>query len=142
MFRELTCLMGELMAVAALSGCSQRPGRVAPTDIDPEEVAQALIAEHDKDGNGTLSAEELRTVAAIQTCQDDYDRNGDSQISPVELTENFQRIFDGKVGLITASCRPSFGQPVGFGLGSLSQTCFTTSAGSIFFLSSSSASGP
>jgi len=105
MFRELTCLMGALMAVAALSGCSQRPGRVAPTDIDPEEVAQALIAEHDKDGNGTLSAEELRTVAAIQTCQDDYDRNGDSQISPVELTENFQRIFDGKVGLITASCR-------------------------------------
>jgi len=99
-----TCALG-CLAATTMTGCFSGPGRVGAVDIDAEEVSKTLIIENDKDGNASLSEEELTALGAIRNRLDVYDHNGDGQVDAAELSEQLMRVFDGRTGLLSASCR-------------------------------------
>ncbi len=62
------------------------PGRTKPT---PEQMAQRLIDDKDKDGNGTLSAAEL---CISDEAFKKVDTDGDGQLTADELIEGADQI--------------------------------------------------
>jgi hypothetical protein len=102
---QATWLTTGVFASLLLCGCSRGPGAIPPVVIDVDEVTEAIIEHHDKDGNGTLSLEELKSVAAIGNRIAKYDGNADRQVDKGEISANLQRIFDGRMGLLSATCR-------------------------------------
>jgi hypothetical protein len=97
--------VGSALAAAMAAGCSGRPGAVDVVDIDPTDASRALIAEHDKSGDGALSEDELAMLGAIRSRMNKYDADGDGKISKLELEDGLKRVFDGRTGLLSASCR-------------------------------------
>ena len=89
----------------ALTGCSHHSAPVDPVSIDADEVSQTLIDEHDQDGSGGLSSDELHAITGMQSCMKKYDVDGDGQLVAEELSENLSRIFDGRIGMLSATCR-------------------------------------
>ncbi len=108
--------LGASLAVAALvaaTGCSGRPGPVDVVAVDAVAGSQQLIAANDKNGDGVLSQDELAALGAVRERFDVYDADGNGQIAQAELAENLARVFDGRTGLLSASCRVTRnGQPL------------------------------
>jgi EF hand len=96
--------MATLCAVSTC-GCSGQRGAVGGVAVDPGEASRSLIAERDKDGDGSLSSDELDGLAAISGRMDKFDHDHDGKISQLELQENLARVFDGRTGLLSATCQ-------------------------------------
>jgi hypothetical protein len=104
-----TCFRRAGFVVAALGlvamGCSSRPAAIPAPDVDPDQLGEALLSEHDADGNGSLSASELEALPAINHRRDAYDADKNGQVDLHELTSRLERVFDGRTGLMAAACR-------------------------------------
>jgi hypothetical protein len=87
------------------TGCSSGPGAIAPPDVDPADLSEAILTHNDKDGDGNLSSSELANVPAVLERLADYDADRDGEVSLDELHAHMATIFDGKTGLMTAACR-------------------------------------
>ena len=48
-----------------LSGCSGRPGRVAPPQLDPTAAAEKAMADFDTNGDGGIDALELSACPGL-----------------------------------------------------------------------------
>ena len=91
--------------VCVLLGCSSGPGRLAAADVDADEFVESLMATYDGDANGELTSAELAAAPYLDACFDDYDANDDGNLNRDEISMNVQRVFDGKLGLMGATCR-------------------------------------
>jgi hypothetical protein len=100
----LGCVLG-VVALACEAGCSSGPARVAAAAVDIETFVQSLLEKYDGDGNQQLSSQESEGVPAIHNNIAKYDANGDGQLAADEITNHLQRVFDGSLGLMGASCQ-------------------------------------
>jgi EF hand domain-containing protein len=96
-----------------LLGCSGQPSRIAGVKIDVQHAAERIMAEFDKDQNGSLSQEELAAVPAVNVNRKWYDADKNGQISQEELRKGLRDIFDPKDGLLSVVCEVTRnGQPL------------------------------
>lgn len=94
-------LLGLALLGAFISGCSYGPPRVHGVSLDADGACDRLLADLDADQSGTLDQSELRGQPGLASLLEQYDSDGDGQITRAELTANFERIFDPKFGLVT-----------------------------------------
>ena len=87
-----------------LSGCSGRPSRVKPPNIDPDKAGQMAIAQYDADADGVLSAEELDQCPGLKRAIAIYDINRDLSLSADEIAKRIRSWQDSKVGLMSMGC--------------------------------------
>jgi uncharacterized protein YceK len=93
------------LTLLLLSGCNSQPKRVNPPAINPQQAAQAAIAEYDKNGDGTIDGPELDSAASLKSSLKEIDKNGDGKISADEIKERIEQWQASKVGLMSFSCR-------------------------------------
>jgi hypothetical protein len=86
-------------------GCSSRQPRIQAIGVDADSLSQDLIAELDRDGNGTLSSVELEKLPPVYNNRSAYDTDGNGEITSAELEARFAEIFGHNVGVLPASCR-------------------------------------
>jgi hypothetical protein len=84
-----------LLTVCGCGGLSP----VKPPDVDADEAAGAAILEYDSNGDGQLSAEELKKLPAIKLKDVDSDNNG--QLSADELAARLRQWTEGRAGILS-----------------------------------------
>jgi hypothetical protein len=87
-----------ITVLLAPPGCSGRPGRIRPPDVDADEAAEAAIDQLDKDGDGQLNAAELQEAAGLAAVKDRYDADGNGLVSLEEVAAGIRRWSEGQVG--------------------------------------------
>jgi hypothetical protein len=85
----------------AVSGCGGL-SPVKPPDVDPDEASSAAVAEYDADGDGQLSADELKKLPAIKLKGVDTDNN--DQLSVGELAARLRQWTEGRAGMLSFHC--------------------------------------
>jgi len=70
-------------------------------DVDIPQLTRQLMETYDKDKNGRLSREEL---ASFVPMADTYQSLGKQEVSPDELQQYLTRVFDQRIGLVSATC--------------------------------------
>ena len=73
-----------VLLVAAL-GCSTRPGKLHPPQVDAAAAADAALAELDGDGDDRLAKGEWSKSAALAAVAEQYDSNKDATLDGVEI---------------------------------------------------------
>jgi hypothetical protein len=86
------------------SGCGLGPGSYQAITVDASAISQQVMSDYDKDQNGSLSAEELKSLPPLADSQSRFDSNRDGSISIEELRSNLERVFDRKTSLLSPSC--------------------------------------
>ena len=84
-------------------GCSSKPSALKPPVLDPESAAKEAMSLYDQDGDGRLSAEELKACPGIQSSLEIYDQDGDESVSEAELAARLKRFVDHNVALSRVS---------------------------------------
>jgi hypothetical protein len=82
-----------------LLGCSSRPDRVRPVDIDPASASSAALELYDKDADGALAGAELAAVPGIKKHVNLYDRDGDGRVTREEIAARLQSWNDNSLAL-------------------------------------------
>lgn len=106
------------MSLAALiwvivSGCSDRPSRVYPPEIDAGAAGAAAMDQYDTDGDGRVAGEELVNAPTLQAALGRLDTNGDGAVSADEVTARVQAWQESRVGRMSGMCRVLYrGQPL------------------------------
>jgi hypothetical protein len=101
-FRSFQRTVGVLVSCLVLTtilGCGGGPARLRPPDIDPQSAAEEAIGLYDKDGDGALSAEELKASPGLLVAIKSYDLDSDGKISQDEIVDHWQFLVDRKVAL-------------------------------------------
>lgn len=113
MHETRTVLLGFVVLLALVVGCSSQPARVKAVDIDPSSASSAAIEMYDKDGDGALAATELDAVPGLKKHLGKYDANSDSKVSRDEIQNRLQSLIDEKTALLGATFVIQFdGQPL------------------------------
>ena len=94
-----------LAALLALSGCNNQPARVKPPAINAHAAAQQAINDYDTDGDRQLSGAELDKVPALKASLDEIDKNGDGKISEEEIVERIEQWQASRIGLMPYMCK-------------------------------------
>jgi len=92
-------------AAWAGAGCGGRPPRVQPVQIDPAAAAREALAAYDADGDGALSAGELKKCPGLLKSIARVDADGDGRITAEELAGRIRTWQGHKVGLMRFSCK-------------------------------------
>jgi len=85
-------------------GCSGRPGRVVPPEIDPVAAADQALADFDLNKDDHLDQEELKACPGLQAATRSADTNQDGQLSAEEIAARIRSWSDGKVALVAVNC--------------------------------------
>jgi hypothetical protein len=88
----------------ALLGCSGKPARVHVPDYDITTISQKAIELNDKDGDGVLSAEEVKAVKSLESGMSRLDADKDGKLTVDEVAQRIQRYVDYKVALTAVDC--------------------------------------
>ena len=111
--RALILRLAAIVGLLQLFGCSGPPSRIVGVKIDVQQAAERIIAEFDKDHNGSLSQDELAAVPAVNVNRKWYDADKNGQISQEELRKGLRDIFNPKDGLLSVACEVTRnGQPL------------------------------
>lgn len=88
-FGKLSCsnLMALLPLLLVFASCSFGPSRVKQPGIDPSSAGSAAIQAYDKNGDGTISGDELERAPALKAALPRLDTNGDKGVSSDEIAE-------------------------------------------------------
>jgi hypothetical protein len=78
-------------AIAILSGCSGRPGRVSTPKVNPNSAAQQAVQELDKNSDGQLSPDELKTSPPLLDALPSYDVDHNASLSQREIADGISR---------------------------------------------------
>lgn len=93
------------LTLLTLLGCSGRPARIMPPDINAVQAGKDAIAEYDKNGNGAVDGAELAAVPAFTAAMKELDKNSDNQISADEITERINAWKASKIGIMSLFVR-------------------------------------
>src|SRR3954466_13016517 len=80
---------GLLVAVSISSGCG-KSNRVTVDKYDPATAAAKAIEAYDRNGDGKLSAEEVKSSPGLSEGSSRIDKNRDGILTSDELTTHFQ----------------------------------------------------
>src|SRR5688572_27728707 len=86
-----------VIVMAALIGCSGRPDRIDPPDVDADEAGAAAMQLLDKDGDGQLTAAELESSPGLASAATRYDSDKNGSLSLVEIVAGISRWSTGEV---------------------------------------------
>lgn len=100
--RSIGCLVA--MGLFVL-GCSSKPSRIMPPEINPAKAGTDAIAEYDKNGNSQIDGAEFDAVPALKAALDKIDTNSDKQVSAEEITNRINAWKESKIGIMSLSCR-------------------------------------
>ena len=78
-------VVGSLLLMVMLVGCSGRPGRVSTPDVDPDGAAEIAMREYDRNSDGQLTADELRATPPLADALPAYDADHNGSLSQTEL---------------------------------------------------------
>ncbi len=98
-------VLGTVAALWAAAGCGGRPPRVQPASIDPAAAAREALAAYDADGDGTLSAAELKNCPGLLKSVSRFDANGDGRVAAEEIAARIRAWQGHRVGLMRFSCK-------------------------------------
>jgi len=107
MIRRHLQLVGAVFAavsVLALCGCSNRPARVHPPEIDADAAGSGAIEQYDTNGDGTIGGAELKKAGSLKAALKTLDTSGDGKLSAEEVTARVQAWKDSKIGRMPLSC--------------------------------------
>lgn len=108
---RLALRLGPLLLV--LAGCSGAPARVTAPEFDPSAAAAEAIALHDKNGDATLSEQELSACSGLRVLLNRCDANGDKSLDGAELAAGVQTWLDDRLGMVQVGYRVLLdGQPL------------------------------
>jgi len=83
-----------------MAGCTSRPSRVNPVEIDASSASGQAIELYDKDGSGALAGDELNAVPGIKKYLDKYDRDGNQEVTRNEIADRLNDWANQKAGLM------------------------------------------
>ncbi len=98
-------VLGTVAAAWAGAGCGGRPPRIQPVPIDPAAAAREALAAYDADGDGTLSAGELKKCPGLLKSVSRFDADGDGRIAAEEIAGRIRAWQGHKVALMRFSCK-------------------------------------
>jgi hypothetical protein len=94
-------------------GCSNRPGRIVPPEIDPAQAGTDAVKAYDTNGNGMIDGAELDKASALNAAIDAIDKNGDKSISAEEITQRVQAWQESRIGIMSVVAKLTLdGQPL------------------------------
>src|SRR4051812_13082526 len=94
--------------VVLLVGCSGKLGRVVPPKIDASAAAAKAMEQFDRNGDGSLSAEELTACPALAYALPRYDTDHSHTLSKNEVEAGILRWAQAKVGARSLPFRVQF----------------------------------
>ena len=99
--------------LTAAIGCSGRPARVLPADIDYEKSASAAISTLDVDGDGVLKQDELSNCPALAIAFGRVDSDQSGSLSEDEITDYLMRMQESGVAMVSWTLRIMLdGEPI------------------------------
>jgi hypothetical protein len=101
------------LVMVALSGCSDRPPRIYPPEIDAGSAGAAAMDQYDTNGDGQVAGEELDAAPTLRVALERLDTNGDGAVSADEVAERIRAWQESRVGRMSGMCRVLYrGQPL------------------------------
>ena len=95
------------LAVLVFAGCGQPGPQLLEAPVpnyDPEATARAMLAEFDRDGNGSLDPAEVRACPALARAFMAFDTNGDRRLSLDELRARVRAYAASATGSVGVGC--------------------------------------
>lgn len=80
-------------------GCSRGPSLIKPPYYEPEKIGGRAVELYDQDGDGQLSATELKACPGIASSMKKYDTDGDGKVSAEEIAHRVQFWIDSRSGI-------------------------------------------
>lgn len=82
-------------------------------DISPAAATARALAEFDVNQDGFLDANELKSSPGLNAVGKSMDKDGDGRLSAEELRTRLTELLDTKVGLTSVPCKVQmYGQPI------------------------------
>lgn len=99
--RSRRCVGGWLSLAAAFgAGCGgNAPARAIAPAFDPVAIVTALFDERDRDGDGSLSADEVAAVPAVKGAMASFDHDRDGAIAREELSRWLVAVRNSRVAV-------------------------------------------
>jgi hypothetical protein len=99
--RRVVCGAGLAGVLCVILGCSRGPAPIPPVDVDIPQLTRQLMETYDQDNNDRLSGDELVSFAPVA---DWYHALRKQEISSEDLEQYLTRVFDRRIGLVSATC--------------------------------------
>jgi hypothetical protein len=93
-----------LSITVCVSGCGSGSGASDMPDVSPSAAAEQAIELLDKNGSGSLDEQELAACPGILAMREQYDADGNREISEEELSARFEAIYRGGTSWVSATC--------------------------------------
>jgi hypothetical protein len=106
--RALQIFLGTmaLAAVVSICGCGRGGANGnGTTDVSPSDAAQQAMELLDKDGSGALDEKELAASPGILALREQYDSDGNQQISEDEIAARLESIYRAGAGWLTVTAQ-------------------------------------
>jgi len=72
--------------------------------VNPTKAAAEAISLYDKDGDGSLGADELAASPGLLSALDKYDTTGDKRLDQQEIAARLSDLYSSTSGLTTLTC--------------------------------------
>jgi hypothetical protein len=100
-----------LVALLAPVGCSGQ--RIPVPAISPEQASQEALALYDRNKDGFLDSDELKSCPALASCLKKLNKNNDGRLSAAEIAERIASYQSSRVGLMAVAFQVTLdGQPL------------------------------
>jgi hypothetical protein len=111
--RRLSLSTMALVCLMSLAGCRRGPSRVEAPDWDPEGLAERIVTDLDKNGDGKIDADEMTAAPGLAAGARFIDTNKDDQLTQEELAARFEMYEEREIGLRSHTFRLTYkGRPV------------------------------
>jgi hypothetical protein len=92
--------LGASLALLTCGGCSRGPGRIKPPSVNPASAAQAAFEQLDKNQDGQINDEELKSAPGLAAAKVAYDADQNGMLAKDEVESGIRRWAEGNSGAI------------------------------------------
>jgi hypothetical protein len=92
------------LCTALLVGCSNRPSRVHPPEVDPGAAAAEALASFDSNADGRLDSQELDACPGLKAGAKAVDTDRDGNLSADEIAARIRQWSANRVALVAVHC--------------------------------------